>query len=177
MKTNQQAFDDLNKKGWPCCYYGDHPNWFQVIGQSRDSRLLEQSNYHCILKALKKISEDDVIEERASHWACGYIDEIIVNPKNKELVKCAEEILNALENYPIIDEDNFSELKYEECVKYWNNMLISERIREIKNIVKQYHCKIPRSFIPWFNISYYTLGNKEDEISQTLYELIQSYVD
>lgn len=175
LKSNQQSYREMNKSGQPCSYYGDKPDWLVVYGITRDSNTLEESNYQSILKKLKEISEEDICEERASHWAVGYIDTIIINNQNEKLIQLARELITALIDYPVVDESDLSERELEKAYNYWDNLSISERINEVKRIVEDYHWfKMPKSFIKWYKISFGNL--RDDDISEKLNERIMEYI-
>ena len=88
----------LNGKGFPSAfdsrsnYLGSEEgfDWFLVFSQNRDSDCLERSNFRSALRLLGGES-DNVNVIRHGHWACGWIEYLIVNPKSEE-VKIAEEI-------------------------------------------------------------------------------------
>ncbi len=72
-----------NWRGFECFAwhrgYGleDADCWAVVYTSNRDSGLLTQSNEHAINERLQKYAEDDdpdLVFERHSHWACGYLD-------------------------------------------------------------------------------------------------------
>ena len=168
MKSNKQSFAELNKRGHPCCYYGEREDWLQVIGQSRDSKCLEESNFRLTLKALKKISEDDVEIERSGHWAVGWIEVIIINPANEAMVKEAQSILDALTDYPVVDDDDFSELEYETAAKYWDQCSVRERLQYVKKFGGDPHQ------IRFAKMSYYKLGNDDSQVAQRIYDIMRS---
>jgi hypothetical protein len=88
-----------------------------VISQTRDSEILDQSNFDTALEMLGGESKDvEVI--RFGHWACGWIESVMVNPKAKRKVKIALEIHNSLQNYPVLDESDFSEREDEYQSEY-----------------------------------------------------------
>lgn len=170
MESIAEHFKRLNSLGHPCCYHGDHEDWLIVIGQSRDSRVLEQSNYRSTLKALQAICTEGVIEERAGHWAVGWIDTIIIDPKNPALKKEAQSILDALTDYPIVDDEDHSNLEYEEASKYWDHLNPRERMREAKETLKRIHWLKPNNLIRYSRMSYHTLGNDDSDLSRYMYE-------
>ena len=105
----------------------DHANMFNFMGQSRDSDALERSNFICGLEALGGES-DSVQVHRFGHWAVGWIEEIMIDPADKIAVTKADEILCALENYPVVNEEHFCALENEEAESYWEQMGIAERV-------------------------------------------------
>lgn len=137
------AIEHLEKNKWvhPDSYYGHEPDGYCIAGQSRDSDALERSNYECIFKDLLALNEklqgynDEpfVYDFRARHWAVGWVETIIVTTNAPdELKHFAGEILCALSDYPVYNDEHFSELEYNEANAYWHDMSVSERIELCK---------------------------------------------
>ncbi len=100
------------------CYFGDNGQWKVVYTIMRDSDILEESNFYCledILKDGKFKLPDYATIERASCSLCGWIDYLIINPDMipKELLQKIEDALEGLEDYPIINEDDYSMRQYD----------------------------------------------------------------
>ncbi len=85
----------------------DYQDWYGVLGRSRDSECWEESNFEVGLKELGGESLT-VMVQRYAHWAVGWIEEIYVKPGSAEET-IAREIEARLENYPILDEEDYSE--------------------------------------------------------------------
>lgn len=86
----------------------------------RDSGLLDQSNAAAIAKALEPFTEGDdpdVIEERHHHWACGWIDGFSVlvfrHGEITDAFRSYHELAERLADYPVLDEEDYSEREYE----------------------------------------------------------------
>jgi hypothetical protein len=95
-------------------------NWRIVISQTRDSDSLERSNFRIALKELG--GESKFVEiHRFGHWGCGWYEILFVDDRNTDKLKIAEEIVFALENYPVLDEEDFSELENEEAQEVWKS--------------------------------------------------------
>ncbi len=120
------AFDD---KG---IVLDDRQNWLVLpCGQNRDSEALDLSNFENALEILG--GESETVEvHRFGHWACGWIEIIIVQPDTEEHSK-ALEIESALENYPVLNDEDFSAREYEESLEYIRNAVsdFSDRAEEI----------------------------------------------
>jgi hypothetical protein len=84
-----------------------------VISRGRDSDVLENSNFDVALDMLGGESKDVEIS-RCSHWACGWIETIIINNKKPKLVKIAYDIRKSMENYPVLDDSDYFEREAEE---------------------------------------------------------------
>lgn len=127
----------------PDSYGGYSPDGDYVIyTRTRDSEVLDESNYIRIFEDLEKLNPDDWEGEfapchdfRASHWACGWVEYIIVKADAPDamLIKAAE-IVEALEQYPIYDESDFCEREHAAKVDYWDGMLLSERVEMCKEV-------------------------------------------
>lgn len=119
--------------------------WFVGLGQSRDSGALERSNFEVFLRALRELPEvlvddtenggrgdwsavDTVYVVQESHWACGWIDWVAIHPSNEAAMKLADEMLCALSNYPILNEDHFSELEANEIEDWWASEPVRYRV-------------------------------------------------
>ena len=84
-------------------------DYYVLLFRTRDSGLVEESNFQSALKALN--GESDTVKViRAKHWLCGWIEIILIHESDKELIDKGNEIEKALESYPILDEDAFSEM-------------------------------------------------------------------
>lgn len=79
------------------------------VGQHRDSDSLERSNFDTALQILENEegAADDVEVFRFGHWAVGWVEEIGFRLGTPAAAR-AEEIAQRLEDYPVLDEDDFS---------------------------------------------------------------------
>ena len=98
---------------WPATYSAG-------VGQHRDSDALERSNFRCMLKALGGESET-VTVVRESHWAVGWIEWIAIHQDDDKALETADRVIAALEDYPVIDESDWSELENEDANDTWTN--------------------------------------------------------
>lgn len=98
--------------------------------QTRDSGPLEQSNFEAFGRAL----DDAGIEyetHRFGHWGPGWYEIYLVTP-TPEAVELIEELEGRLEDYPVLDEDDFSRREWESAEETWRNCYsLRERIRLI----------------------------------------------
>lgn len=103
----------------------DADQWAIIYTHHRDSGLLDQSNAAFITKALKPLSEGDdadVFFESHSHWAVGHIDgfSIRVFDRHGEITEAFakyHELAEAMDQYPILDESDYSDREYEATVE------------------------------------------------------------
>ena len=112
-----RTFDQMHDDCGSCAYWGERGSWYVVAGQSRDSDALEESNFRSILAKLGGES-DTVAVESESHWAVGWIEHLLVHLDDSERVKLATTIREELEGYPVVDEEDFSDLENERYTEY-----------------------------------------------------------
>ncbi len=101
-------------------YTGDLPigdTWGYVFGRSRDSDLVEESNWDVIKADLEERFPDDVQEERHSHFLVGWVDQLAVRLLDKNGIAtpaadAAYEWKQKLEAYPLADEDDHTKREY-----------------------------------------------------------------
>lgn len=84
-----------------------------VLGQSRDSDLMDRCNFASALAELG--GESDTVQvHRMGHWACGWFEVIAVDPSDEKALATAYAIKKSLEDYPILDESSYYEMQSEE---------------------------------------------------------------
>ena len=139
---------DIEKHKWntPDSYAGFNPvGHIVVYSQTRDSSIMERSNYERIFQDLKETIkelegpeyvEDDedsaldwVYDFRASHWAVGWVEHIMVRDDAPEsVISTAADIIAAIEDYPVYDESHYSELQQIETDEFWSQCNLRDRI-------------------------------------------------
>lgn len=94
-------------------YIGESYNdYYVLLSRNRDSGLVEESNFWSALRMLN--GESDTVKViRASHWAVGWIEMILIYESDNESIDKGNEIEKALESYPILDEEDFYERESE----------------------------------------------------------------
>ncbi len=135
----------------PDCYIGaEWPDYYVFLGQNRDSDALTRSNFRCALKAIggencsyQNEGQDNevsnVIVVRENHWAVGWGEWIGIHKDAAEIIAKAEEIDAKLEGYPVVDENDWSELESEEANEVWQSCYnASERIAYIRKYRSQF---------------------------------------
>ena len=135
------AYRPTHLKLWtrPDSYWGTQwDGWFPFLGQSRDSDPLERSNYRVALAALRKVEdpngtgdEEDsatVQEEHANHWACGWVETIMIHESDTAALQTADEMAARLLAYPVLDEEDWSNLEYEEAQETWASFSVRDRL-------------------------------------------------
>jgi len=112
--------------------------WVCFLGRTRDSELLTNHNFETALERLLALpqhiveGELSVMAVKESHWACGWVEYIIIHPSNRAAVKLADELAKKLDDYPILDESGYSDKECEATCEMWANMSLRERIEACK---------------------------------------------
>lgn len=96
----------------------DKGDWAVTISKHRDSDALQVSNYNVISRDMISRFEDDVEEHSFSHWAVGWVEHLFVriHDEGGEFTPAFVAIMEweeRLEEYPIADEDDYSETEME----------------------------------------------------------------
>jgi hypothetical protein len=117
--------DNYSGKSWDGYYSSG-------FGQHRDSDCLSRSNFRVAWEALNKVSKAARIV-RESHWAVGWIEWIAIPSTASATLKEADEMLAAVEQYPVLSDNDFSDLESEEANEIWANCYTpKERIKYIR---------------------------------------------
>jgi hypothetical protein len=96
-------------------------DYYVLLSRNRDSGLMEESNFQSALKMLN--GESDTVKIiRANHWAVGWIEMILIHESDKVSVDKGNEIEESLENYPILDEDDFYERESEKETEMYDQI-------------------------------------------------------
>lgn len=109
-----------------------------TLMRHRDSDVLQESNYAVALRVLKAVRDTgtddltpDVYEQRASHWAVGWVDTIGVRVYDAagEFTPAWREactLRGSLEDYPVLDDEDYSERERDaveaDWPDYWRRM-------------------------------------------------------
>lgn len=94
----------------------ERQHWLVVpVSESRDSGALERSNFRTAQKSLPNAERHEF-----GHWACGWFAILLVEPDTAD-AKAAEEIECALADYPVLCDEDFSELEEEDARETWAN--------------------------------------------------------
>lgn len=98
----------------------DFSEYYIGPSRSRDSELIAESNFECALELLGGES-DSVLVSRCSHWACGWVEQILVLKSCQKSVKILSGIADSLESYPILNDDDFYERENEQLESDFEN--------------------------------------------------------
>lgn len=101
----------------------EHQEWLvSPIGHNRDSDECAESNWAYQATQLEEIDpegEDHMVGD-FGHWACGWFEVVLVRPGSPahDLVR---NLAERLDNYPLLDEDDFSERERESADLIWRD--------------------------------------------------------
>jgi hypothetical protein len=107
-------------------YFGETPigeTWAWAISRTRDSDLLDESNWETITADMKKRFPKDVRVEEFSHWAVGWIKRLAVRMLNRSggVTAAGKAIIDwkrKLDDYPVADEEDYSRRDYESTMEH-----------------------------------------------------------
>jgi len=119
----------------------ERQDWLVVqVYRNRDSDALARSNFRVTERMLTEVDAEGINHEchRFGHWANGWFEILIVRPGSAAASK-AENIEHRIENYPILDEEDYSELEFTEANEVWKNCYSdSQRIEYIRDNRSQF---------------------------------------
>ena len=99
----------------------EYSDYYIVLNRTRDSNSLEESNFETALSMLGGESET-VIIIHSGHWAVGWIEFLAIHESDKEKLKLGETILQKLNDYPILNEEDYSNRQWEKAKYFYNNL-------------------------------------------------------
>ena len=111
----------LEKWKTPDNYFGDE--WYDYyvgLSRHRDSDTLTESNFITFLQRLGGESKT-VFIVRESHWAVGWIEWIAIHKDDKEALGLAEVMFDDINDYPVLDDDDFSQREWDKAETVWND--------------------------------------------------------
>jgi len=122
----------------------DFPDYYLGLARHRDSETLENANFDSMLEKLggehtspefAKTHPDteEVMVTRASHWAVGWAEQILVH-KDSPLVPELESMLNSLEDYPVLDEDKLTEMESAKMADDWETYGQAEVLNALSKV-------------------------------------------
>jgi len=104
---------------------------YHILTKTRDSDILTDSNWAIALERLGG-EGNGVRIIRHGHWAVGWVEYLLISPTSHKL-KEAEAIIEAINDYPVLSEDDYSERQSNAIYEYWNGLSLREKIEEVKS--------------------------------------------
>jgi hypothetical protein len=77
---------------------------------------------------MNKIKLDTVKIIRFGHWACGWIDTIMINPIDTKAVEQADWINSELKKYPLFDDNDYSQKQTAYALDAWKWYSLRDKI-------------------------------------------------
>lgn len=127
------TYENIKRWTLPDSYAGpEYPDYYLFLGQHRDSSCLDRSNFRSGLKIIG--GETETVRVICDgHWAVGWIEYILIHESDADALAMADEILGAIEEYPVVVESDFCELEREEADDIWRYCYTpAERIEYIR---------------------------------------------
>jgi len=140
-------YQPIRLKRWtmPDYYFGaEWPEFYgSGFGRHRDSDCLTRANFDAALKLIQTATTlpDDAENEDGesihpqvvceNHWAVGWVEWIAIHESDEGALKCADGLQEAVEDYPVVDEELFSQYETDEAEESWNNYGRRDVIRQI----------------------------------------------
>jgi len=92
----------------------DYSEYYLIIARTRDGDALERSNF----EATWNIFDDNnvnYIRPTFTHWACGWIEVIMIHESNIDDLKLATKLIHEpLRRYPLLDEELYAECEHDD---------------------------------------------------------------
>ena len=139
-------------------YYGDRGNWYIVLSTHPGADTVTQSNFSVAIQRLSgirgrtpnpggnlpdlpglvvdnwaivdNVQVDNWAIETSGHWLVGRLEKLIVEPGTKA-EEIAREIVEQLEDYPLLDEEHHSNLESEKTEELWASWSTYLRVLEL----------------------------------------------
>lgn len=104
---------------------------FMITRDTEDCLTL--SNWHVLTRELAKIDPDGVDHEthRFGHWGPGWFEIVIVRPDTATAIE-AQQLADACESYPILDDSDFSEREMNAETEAWQALSVKDRVDLLK---------------------------------------------
>jgi len=152
MVKPRKRFEPTRLKMWERSnnYTGrDWSDWYVVVSHNRDSDLLDESNWHCATELLEAPArrlgdrrctiKDHGQPTRCievatfNHWGVGWIEALCVHKDSPpSVLRAADYIARRLENYPVLDDSDYSQREFDYARDYWQRADVRERLHYIK---------------------------------------------
>lgn len=120
------------------------PDYYVFLGRHRDSDELTNSNFECGLAAVKVVASKEPIpgdpDDSATvqtvsenHWAVGWVEWIAIHESDTEALECADKLMEQLDDYPVLNEEDFSRRETESAERVWRDCYnAKERVKYIR---------------------------------------------
>ena len=109
-----------NFTGWNLDEHAERNGWAGVglvtgVTKHRDSEAIERANFDSAYDQLTEAFSVGVVEVvRFGHWAVGWFEILTYNTGVNGLAEAVANIIKRLDEYPILDEDLWSQYEWDE---------------------------------------------------------------
>lgn len=109
-------------------YAGEDFTGYRILlSHNRDSHTMAESNWDAAVALVGNLPGVEI--HRFNHWGHGWVESLLVRPDAPaSTVKACEEIESRLADYPLLDEDDYSEREYDQVHSSWKSASLRERI-------------------------------------------------
>jgi hypothetical protein len=160
VKTFEQFIEEKSYKRSENYMGNDHYGYVSIVGQHRDSEIIEQSNFAAALDRLGGENDESVVVARCGHWAVGWVETLYVKIDSDKIQE-AYKIFSELENYPVLDDQDLSDREFEDSMEtadfcleeFMGDFKISKRYKKTALATLQDHIMSMRS---WCGEAFYS---------------------
>ena len=164
-----------NHKNYKDFSWTDRPSegvWCLHYTHTRDSDRVERSNGKAIAVEMLKESSDDVSLEHHTHFAVGWVDGVAVKVYGDdgavtEAFQKLHELLEKIEEYPILDEDGYSSLE--------NDELTEQMSQCIRHVGRNFEEKITQDIVD--KVDAWIQANRSEAFYEERWSLKEKAVD
>lgn len=149
---NKYTPEHLSKWTLPSSYAGAHwDDHYVFLSRNRESDCITESNFRTALRMLEKLpppalefdaeGEEQVTRfaVRESHWAVGWVEWVCIHQDDTEALKLADSVMQRLESYPVLSDEDLSDLEHEEAQRIWHDCYNEkERVEYIREHRSQF---------------------------------------
>lgn len=125
----------------------DYSGYYIVASTHRDADDIVSSNFSSIKKTLDD-KEIVYIDIRFNHWVVGWIEQLMIHEGDDIGLSVAEELNVSIEDYPILDDDDYNERRNDRVYEYYkeyrssgDTLLSFFGERSIRGYMKNYEIK------------------------------------
>ncbi len=111
MKLWQEAMSQGDLDGNQNYLGQEYPEHYIFLSNSGDNDSLTESNFRVAKKRLEKLPGVKIVS--FNHWACGWVEVILIHKTAKKALDLARKMEDEIKDYPILDEEDFSNLESE----------------------------------------------------------------
>lgn len=101
--------------------------------QTRDSGPLEESNFAAAIRDAETHGVEHATH-RFGHWGPGWFEIIVVAPAHRAW---AESLADALEDYPVLDEEDLGEREHEDACTSWDSWGARDFMRQVQRLLPE----------------------------------------